>query len=201
MVQLSSPTNTPGGNNFLPGHERQELSTYPTVPWLSHLVTVPAGSSRHTPGRPPDRLPQGGAQSVCRGMSGGAPGHTGMHSRVCLQTHMCTCHQYSQTATQQTLAPALHVLEILRCRAHRPHRQPLRHKGRHAGWHGSQEKTLPRLREQSSQGRPPKEARLEQSAHVVPSSCTPPSRSSPGALASTDQWVLIPITDAPSSLS
>lgn len=102
MVQPSSPTNTHGGNKIPLGHEKQGHSLHPRAPWLSHLVTAPAGSSKHTLGRPPNRLPQGGL-SVYRGVSVSSPGHRGMLSCVCLQTHTCTCLQYSHTTAQQTL--------------------------------------------------------------------------------------------------
>lgn len=67
-----------GGNNFLPGHERQKLSPDPRAPWLSHLAPVPAGSAGHTSSRPltgspreglseemtPDPLTTGGSASL-----------------------------------------------------------------------------------------------------------------------------------------
>lgn len=78
-----------GGNNFLPGHERQKLSTASRALWVSHLATVPAGSSEHTLSRQPDMLPQGGvlwgddpwthrplgSQPVCRCVSVSSMGH------------------------------------------------------------------------------------------------------------------------------
>lgn len=129
MVQPSSPTNTHGGNKIPLGHERQRSSIHPRAPWLSHLVTAPAG---------PQSTPWAGHPT-------GSPRESSVCLQGCVcevsrtQTHTCTClSTVTQPLNKHCSGPAC---------PWRPERQslkasqvPPRHTGRCEGQHGGQGK-------------------------------------------------------------